>query len=173
MKKQILYFFIAGCLGFYMPYASSLTSQELFFSLTASSTWREFKAAPAASPRYKKSEKRVLIGEIKLKSKDTIFLDALTARWCGKNIGKLVASLYSKKITDPKAPVPIDDNLICDGAWNSKTKEFIFPVNKKLVASDTYYLMVHVPSKYEKQLRSGSFEIIKEEKRALLSLKNR
>ena len=53
----------------------------------------------------------------------------------------------------------------------SKTKEFIFPINKKVVASDTYYLMVHVPPRYEKQLRTGSFEIIKEEKRALLSLK--
>jgi hypothetical protein len=143
---------------------------DLLFSLKASSTWREFTAAPTTK-KVKSPDKRVLIGEITLKSKDSVFLDELVARWRGGNVGNLVASLYTKKITDHKSPVPIDDNLICDGTWNPQTREFVFPVKKKLVASDTYYLMLHMPAKFEKQLRTGSFEIIQHEKRALLNIR--
>lgn len=141
-----------------------------FFSLKASSTWREFASSP--SQRNKKThDKRILIGEIKLKSKEIMFLEELKASWCGGNIGTMVASLYSKKITDRRSPIPIDDNLICDGTWNPEAKEFVFPVNKKLVASDTYYLMLHVPKKFESQLKVGSFKIQGRKQCAMLSFK--
>lgn len=143
---------------------------DLFFSLKTSSTWREFTSTHEQATK-KSNEKRILIGEIKLKSKEIIFLDELKASWCGGNIGKMVASLYSKKITDPRSPIPIDDNLICDGTWNPTAKEFVFPINKKLVASDTYYLMLHVPKKFEPQLKVGSFKIQGLEQCAMLSFK--
>ena len=119
----------------------------------------------------KKKDKWVLVGEIKLKTKNTLFIKDLKARWRGGNLGNTFASLYSKKLTDRRLPVPIEENLICDGTWNPTAKEFFFPVNKKLVASDTYYLMLNVPAQYETRLRTGSFEIIQHKKRALLHLK--
>lgn len=146
---------------------------DLLFSLTASNTWREFKAPLAQHTANKPHEKQILISEIKLKSNDTTFIEGLTARWHGATVGRMVASLYSKKLTDHKAPVPIDANLICDGTWNAKTKEFVFPVNKKLVASDTYYLMLHVPKKFEAKLKMGSLEIAQQEKPRLLGYKGR
>lgn len=161
---MISFFFITN------SQSKEATPIDLLFSLKASSTWREFTNNP--SQRGKKtSDKRVLIGEIKIKSKEIMFLDELKASWCGGNIGKMVASLYSKKITDRRSPIPIDDNLICDGTWNPVAKEFVFPVNKKLVASDTYYLMLHVPKKFESQLKVGSFKIQGREQCAMLSLK--
>lgn len=146
---------------------------DLLFSLTSSSTWREFKAPLAQRIANKPHEKHILISEINLKSNDTTFVEGLTARWHGATVGKMVASLYSKKLTDHKAPVPIDENLICDGTWNAKTKEFVFPVNKKLVASDTYYLMLHVPKKFEAKLKMGSFEITQQEKPTLLGFRGK
>lgn len=150
------------------------STQNLLLSLTTTSTWREFRAIlgeQISKKRVGKKDKWVLVGEIKLKSKDSLFLNNLKARWRGDNLGNTFASLYSKKLTDRRLPVPIEENLICDGTWNPSAKEFVFPVNKKLVASDTYYLMLNVPVKYETQLRRGSFEIIQDKKRALLRLK--
>ena len=199
MKYMVaLLFFVVGIIN----YIDAMTSsQNLLFSLTTTSTWREFKPtlaqqkspnendskielgrlnkshAPITSPKLKsaiagkKKDKWVLVGEIKLKTKNTLFIKDLKARWRGGNLGNTFASLYSKKLTDRRLPVPIEENLICDGTWNPTTKEFVFPVNKKLVASDTYYLMLNVPAQYETRLRTGSFEIIQHKKRALLHLK--
>lgn len=199
MKHMVAFlFFVVGIIN----YVDAMTSsQNLLFSLTTTSTWREFKQnltqqtspkendtqinsawlnkaqAHATSSKLKfpiaakKKDKWVLVGEIKLKTKDTLFINDLKARWRGGNLGNTFASLYSKKLTDRRLPVPIEENLICDGTWNPATKEFVFPVNKKLVASDTYYLMLNVPAQYETRLRTGSFEIIQHKKRALLNLK--
>lgn len=169
MKSNFLFYLCIFNLSIILQ-AQSSTPHDILFSLKASSTWREFSQVQTKQ-RKKNTEKRILIGEITLKSKDSIFLDELIARWRGENIGNLIASLYSKKITDHKSPVPIEDNLICDGTWNPRRREFVFPVKKKLVASDTYYLMLHMPAKFEKQLKTGSFEIIQHEKRALLKIK--
>lgn len=150
--------------------AKNTTPIDLLFSLKTSSTWQEFTGAHVQGTK-KSNEKRILVGEIKLKSKEIIFLDELKASWCGGKIDKMVASLYSKKITDRRSPIPIEDNLICDGTWNPTAKEFVFPVNKKLVASDTYYLMLHVPKKFEPQLKVGSFKIHGHKQCAMLSFK--
>lgn len=147
------------------------TPNDLLFSLTSSNTWREFKAPLTQQKNRNQNEKRILISEINLKSNDSTFIENLTAQWQGAAVGKMVASLYTKKLTDHKAPVPIDDNLICDGMWHAATKEFVFPVHKKLVASDTYYLMLHVPAKFEAKLKTGSFKISQQEKPTLLGFK--
>jgi len=173
MKKSLFLIFLAACMLENRDAATS--AQNLLFSLTTTSTWREFKQ-PIIQHALRKSlppkDKWVLVGEIKLKSKETLHLQTLTARWQGSNLKNTTASLYAKKLTDRRLPIPIEENLICDGAWNPKAKEFIFPINKKLVASDTYYLMLNVPTKYETLLRKGAFEIIQHKKRALLNLKN-
>lgn len=163
MRKMLLFFLYTFI---HMIFAQGKCSQQdFFFSLTTTNTWCEYKNL---SPS-KKRDKRVIIEEIKLKSKDHTFVSTLKARWHGENIKNLVGSLYSKKITDHKNPVPIEKNLICDGKWNNAKKEFIFPVNKKIVASDTYYLMLHVPKKDEKLVQAGFFEITQEQKKHLLS----
>ena len=144
--------------------------KQPFFSLTTKSTWQEYAGAKSKQSSGTALEKKVLVGQINLKSKEIMFLESLKACWQGGNIGGVVASLYSKKITDHKNMVPIEANLICDGTWNPKKKEFIFPVNKKLVASDTYYLMLHINKKCEPMLKAGSFQIESNKKCARLSL---
>lgn len=162
----MFYFFLLIFCLYSSAVAADQQHQDLFFSLSATSTWREFKQLPKQN-----LEKKIFIGEIKLRSKDTVYVDQLTARWCGENLGSVTASLYGKKITESQLPLPIEDNLICDGHWKKGNKEIVFPVQKKLVASDSYYLMVLLPTKMEGKLRNGFFEIIQQDKRALISFR--
>ena len=151
---------------------SITTLKDNLFSLTATSTWREFKPTLTVQPRTPIRETWVLVGKITLKSKDSLMLDELKARWSGGNLGpQVTASLYSKKSRHDQLPIPIEENLICDGIWHPATKEFVFPVQKKLVASDTYYLMVNVDQRYETLLRKGSFDIKHKKSHARLQLK--
>jgi hypothetical protein len=156
----------------YHALAGSNALKARLFSLTTTSTWREFRATSAMQAHSIKKDTWVLVGEIKLKSKDSLLLNELKARWSGGNLGPHVAaSLYSKKSRLTQLPIPIEENLICDGVWHPATKEFVFLVQKKLVASDIYYLMINIDKKYEKLLRTGQFEICHHQKRSWLKVK--
>ena len=164
------------CMLALLSYCGALASpnalKDRLFSLTTTSTWREFSTTSATPAHSIKKDTWVLVGKINLKSKDSLLLDELKARWLGGNLGAhVVASLYSKKSRQAQLPIPIEENLICDGVWHPATKEFVFPVQKKLVASDIYYLMINIDKRHEKLLRTGRFEICHRQKRAWLKVK--
>ena len=103
--------------------------------------------------------KWILIGSItfKRRSKDPIFVDKIHLSWHGENIDHLIASLYKKNIG--KEFLAIEDNLICDGQWNTKTQTLIlnFDEEEKLAPTTVFYLVLTIPETIEPILKKGHF----------------
>lgn len=103
--------------------------------------------------------KWIIIGSItfKRRSKDPIFVDKINLRWHGGNLDHLIASLYRKNIG--KEFLAIEQSLICDGQWNSKTQTLIldFDEEEKLGTTSVFYLVLTIPETVEPILKGGHF----------------
>jgi hypothetical protein len=124
------------------------------FSYSTTTTWQEF--ALNKTIKILKQKKWAWIGLITLKSKDPLFLQELHINWRGEKIPQLHGALYRKKETVNQL-VPIQENLVCDGIWNTQKQKFIFPVNEKIVSTNKYYLLLNFPTKEEPKLKRGKF----------------
>jgi hypothetical protein len=103
--------------------------------------------------------KWVLVGSItfKKKSKEPLFIDTLNLTWNGTHIDHLVASLYKKNLS--REFLPIEDNLVCDGAWNKTKQTLMFNFNEKETLNPTtiFYLVLTIPDHLETTLKNGTF----------------
>lgn len=124
-------------------------------SLSATTTWKDF-SSQQPFPLFLKNW--AWIGLITLKSIKPLKLEELLLQWKGKKIEKLHAALYSKKETE-KMLIPIEDNLICDGFWNQEKQQLIFPINKKIIAVNKYYLVLNFPEHDADKIKHGQFVV--------------
>ncbi len=118
--------------------------------------------------------KWMLVGSItfRKKSKEQTKLETMKLAWHGKRINHLDGSLY-KKLPDKKF-LPIEQNLVCDSAWNKARQELIlnFKHNKQTLGPiSIFYLVLTVPHEMEDTLRKGHFSVVKKELPALFQSK--
>lgn len=126
------------------------------FSLSSTTTWKEF-ALTKTSPF--KDDKWVWISSITVKSKEALKLDKIHVLWRGKKgekIDTLSASLFSKRRED-LCVTPIEENLVCDGIWDKKKQQIIFNIDKKVVSTNDYHMVLSFPHNVEKLLKRGKF----------------
>lgn len=126
------------------------------FSYSATTTWKDFTLAPIINQYCPK--RWVWTGMIVLKSTQPVNLQELCLQWRGEKIGTLQASLYQKKETDRKL-IPIQENLVCDGQWNSNKQALTFFLDKKIVAVNKYYLFLNFSEKDSCKVKKGTFII--------------
>ena len=125
------------------------------FSLCSTPTWRE----------YNLDNKKILFDKEKwawtlsfiLKSKKPFQFTTLVLEWKGKKIDSLAASLDHKKERDTL--IPIQENLVSQGSWNTDKQQLQFTFNEKVIAVNKYHLMVSYPKRLEEQLKFGKFVI--------------
>ena len=134
------------------------------FSLSSTTTWKEFKLTPTS--KNFKSEKWVWTELITLKSKQALKLKELRIQWIGKKIKQLSASLYLKR-KEGEVLIPIEENLVCDGFWDRKKQQIIFPMNEKIIATNSYYLVLSFQRNIESLLKKGKFVLYKQNLLAL------
>ncbi|MFH1831882.1 MAG: hypothetical protein ABH827_03705 [bacterium] len=126
------------------------------FSLSSTATWKEF-ALTKSSPF--KDDKWVWISSITVKSKEALKLKKIHVLWHGKKgekIDALSASLFSKRRQD-SCVTPIEENLVCDGIWDKKKQRIIFNIDKKVVSTSDYHMVLSFPHNVEKLLKRGKF----------------
>ena len=134
------------------------SSQQIahLFSLSATSTWREY---PLNIPQITmQKEKWAWTCSLIFKSKWPVKLTQLKLQWKGGKIEKLSAGLYQKKERDC-AVIPIEENLIGQGIWNAADQQLVFNLDEKVVAVNKYYLMLSFPKKLEPHIKTGRFVI--------------
>jgi len=136
--------------------AATPHDQLPLFSLYTTPTWREYSLKSSKIQFLK--EKWAWAYSLILKSKSPIKLDNLTLQWNGDRIDQLSASLYQKKERETVV-IPIQKNLVCDGSWNPKKQQLIFPINEKIVATNKYHLLLSFPKQAENKLKKGLFVI--------------
>ncbi len=130
------------------------------FSLSASTTWKDFTLDP--SPCHFQPKRWVWTGMITLKSTQPVNLQELQLQWLGDKIAKLQASLYQKKETEHQL-IPIQENLVCDGQWDAEKQHLTFFLDKKIVAVNKYYLVLNFAEKDALTIKQGSFVIPEKE----------
>lgn len=111
--------------------------------------------------RYPFSTRWILAAHLIFKKtvKNQVRLCQLTLRWRGPHVDHLIASLYTAVPSKPF--LPIEDQLVCDGTWNSLRQTLLLPFEEEqnLGALNIYYLVLSVPPTMEHLLKMGSFVI--------------
>ena len=131
------------------------------FSLSSTSTWKEFSLTQ--NPYQFKDEKWVWVSSITVKSKEALKLKQLSIQWHGKRgekIDTLSAALFSKRRED-LCVTPIEENLVCDGIWDKKKQQIIFNIDKKVVSTNDYHMVLSFPHNTESLLKRGKFVLFK------------
>lgn len=104
--------------------------------------------------------KWILAGSITFKKrcKDPICIETINLHWNGDPLDNLIASLYRKNL-EKELFLPIEDNLVCDGAWNKTKQMLVLNFNEKenLAPTTVFYLVLTVPETIEPILKQGSF----------------
>ncbi len=159
LKYMLLFGFVFSNYEIFASPLNSLPCGDLvnfgpLFQLCTTSTWKEFLSNEEVSEI--KQKKWAWVGLITMKSKIPLKLKTLNLHWLGKKIDSLQASLYQKKETDPQL-IPIQQNLVCDGIWDSTKQELSFNVDQKVVAINSYYLVLSFPKQEEKAIKTGQF----------------
>lgn len=134
----------------------NLTNLGPLFQLCTTSTWKEF-VLHHDLPEFKQ-KKWAWIGLITMKSKIPLKLKTLNLQWYGRKINELQASLYQKKEMDSTL-IPIQQNLVCDGTWNTKKQELTFNIDQKVVSINNYYLVLSFSKHEENAIKSGKFTL--------------
>lgn len=135
---------------------NNFTNFGPLFQLCTTSTWKEFLSNNDINES--KEKKWAWVGLITMKSKIPLKLKTLNLHWLGKKIDSLQASLYQKKETDPQL-IPIQQNLVCDGIWDSVRQELSFQIDQKVVSVNNYYLLLSFPRQEERALKTGQFTL--------------
>jgi hypothetical protein len=141
--------------------------QDYGLSLCSTATWRDFSLKNADDQFH--HDRWAWTWSLTLKSKSAFKLHQLTLQWVGKKIDSIYASFYQKKDCDPVL-IPIQENLVSEGAWDNKTQRFVFAMDEKIVATNKYYLVLSFPQKIEDQVRQGTFVVPTKESLVLSKL---
>ncbi len=166
--KKIVFLLLTYCFACsYQGHALVETNKTFnhdFFSLSTTSTWKEYRLHVAHSSLDKK--KWAWACSLTLRSKQPIKLTTLTLKWQGLPLTHLAASLYQKKEREHSV-IPIEQNLVCEGKWNAQQQQLVFTLDEKIVAVNKYHLLLSFPNKLEHRVKSGSFVVEKMETREL------
>ena len=128
-----------------------------FRSLKTTNTWHEFTLHNNLNAKLKKKSAWTKL--ITLRNKKALQLKKIIMQWKGKHLDKIHASLYNKKETE--ALRPIEQNLICDGKWNTKKQQLIFNLNQKIISLNKFYLVLNYPNETEEIIKNGHFDLLK------------
>jgi len=131
------------------------TEERLSFSLT--STWQEF--ATKNSPNNDVEEKSVCRETLTIKSPEARLLKKLAFEWTGAPLTKSVSAALYQKHRDSDVLLPIEQFFVGDGTWHQAGQYFSFNIDTKIVALNTFYLVIHFPRSRESILRAGSFKL--------------
>jgi hypothetical protein len=157
----ILFCSISSCIAKTLNDTQSLFTLKKqfknFFSFSTTTTWKEYVINSAIQPF--KYTKWAWLGLINFKSKNPLHLKELRLTWKGDKLKTLTASLYQKKESDSNL-IPVPDNFICDGQWDVGKQELLFDINRKIISSLTYYLLLNFPAHEEVKLRHGEFTLM-------------
>lgn len=136
-------------------------------SLCSTNTWREFSLKPPYDQFH--HDCWAWTWSLTLKCKTAFRLHQLTLQWMGKKIESIYASLYQKKDRDPVL-IPIQENLVSEGAWDCSSQQLIFAMDEKIVATNKYYLVLSFPQTIEDHVRQGTFIVPAKESLVLSKL---
>ncbi len=92
----------------------------------------------------------------------TIKLESIGLEWQGEKIEQLTGSLY-KKLPHKKF-IPIEENLLCDGTWDSTNQNLTLDFSNRkqtLGPLNIFYLVLTVPEQLEPTLKKGHFFLTK------------
>lgn len=97
---------------------------------------------------------------IKKRSNDLVKLSELDLKWHGQKITQLSGSLYKKNVNHEL--VPIEENLISDGTWNSNKQilQLKFEDTQYLQPTNSFCLVLTVPQELEPALKNGYFDLL-------------
>jgi hypothetical protein len=133
-----------------------INPDQSLYSLSTTTTWREYSLQAPFINFHK--EKWAWTCSLTFKSKQPIKLNNVILQWNGEKLANLAAALYLKKERDAVL-IPIEQNLVCEGAWNQNSQQLIFTPNEKIVAVNKYYLMISFPKSVESKIKRGQFSI--------------
>lgn len=133
-----------------------LTTPESMLSLSTTLTWQDFNLEHSNTVLQKKQSAWTAL--ITIRSKKAMRLQQINLQWTGKIIRSMHASLYRKARANQEL-IPIEENLVCDGSWNSQSQQITFSLDEKIVAINEYYLVLSFPKKIERRLRHGQFTL--------------
>ena len=158
----ILLFIYLLLIGTFEAFSNQVDDKNLWteefseknLSLKATNTWHEFNL----DNEELEKENWACIEAITFKSKNPFKLKKIFLKWSGDfiNTNNISASLYQKKDNDDLL-IPIEKNLICDGAWDKKNQQITFELDEKLIAINKYYLVLTFPKRIKSAIQTGSF----------------
>lgn len=130
------------------------------FVITLDPTWQNLECDQDRCKAF--GGKWVIIGSItfKKKAKEPVNLTRLYLRWNGERLDTFVGSLYKKP--DDKDFLAIQDNLVCDGTWDTSNQTLLFNFDHKqtLGITNIFYVVLTIPEDVEPQIKQGSFELM-------------
>jgi hypothetical protein len=153
MKHSIPLFLVSSFSTLLIAHDCSISLEPCWSNIEQKNTCQE-----------KFGTKWVLIGSItfRKKSKEDIKLDAIQLHWQGDKIEQLSGSLYKKHPT--KKFMPIEENLLCDGIWNSAHQQLTLDFSNRkqtLGPINIFYIVLSVPDTLETTLKKGHFLLTK------------
>lgn len=144
-----------------------LTTTQSMLSLSTTLTWQEFNLTHHNTSLQKKQSAWTAL--ITIKSKKAMRLQQINLQWTGGTINSMHASLYRKARAEQEL-IPIEENLVCDGSWNSQNQQITFALDEKIVAVNEYYLVLSFPKKVARKLRHGQFTLAQHNPLKLINL---
>jgi len=153
-RGLLLSLFVAVSLAFLCEAQDPLQ----LYSLDTTSTWRDYgTGTPFSSLRFCK-DRWAWICSLILKSKQPVKITQLVLHWVGDRLDSLAASLYQKKEFE-EAVIPIEKNLVSEGAWDSQKQILTFSIEEKIIAVNKYHLFISFSKTIEEKIRQGKFVI--------------
>lgn len=153
--KTIRYILLFGTVIAVLP----VQARQEPFKVIVKAKWKNLDSNPQRIKRF--GGKWILAGSItfKKRSPEMVFLDEIQLTWKGKNIDKLMGSLYEKN--NMSLFLPIEKYLVCDSMWKQSTQQLFLRFNRPLTlgAVNTFYLVLTVPEELETVLKNGRFSI--------------
>jgi hypothetical protein len=130
------------------------------FAITLDPTWQILECDRDKCKEF--GGKWVIIGSItfKKKAKEPVNLTRLYLHWNGAHLDMFVGSLYKKQ--EDKDFLAIQENLVCDGTWDTANQTILFNFDKKqtLGLTNIFYVVLTIPESTEPLIKQGSFELV-------------
>lgn len=157
MKKYVMLYALVSICTVHAAQTPPPKPSSQACSLCIAPSWQQLDES-----RKNFDDQWVLIGSITFRKTciESVTLSKVNLLWHGQPLDELVASLYLKNGNEEKF-MPIEENLVCDGRWNSVKQKLVFNFSKpfKLGLETTFYVVLTIPDHSEPILRNGSFSL--------------
>ncbi len=133
-------------------------------TVTIQPDWKDLEHNPKYIKKF--GGRWILAGTITIvkKAQEKIHLNRLHLQWEGPQespkIETLNASLYAGECLEDF--LPIQENLVCDGVWNSAQQKLLFNFEEQqlLTFKNCFFLVLTVPENKEQLIRNGTFKLV-------------